>query len=174
MASLGISLNDVITVAHSAEIKIVLRIVTIPPSTGNLSILWAVDGTAWISRILGLPMIPLYDLFHLFFSLLSLHNQGPSYILLGILDLKACSGNLPFPLLLNIFTNFSISSEMPCGLVIQFHIFSSFLLFMEFCAQTRLLGMLSCKIISSAFSTVGTGTGGVKRVDLLSGRRKRQ
>ncbi|GKF51751.1 hypothetical protein Tco_0148218 [Tanacetum coccineum] len=37
-----------------------LRIVTIPPSTRNLSIPWAVDGTAWISLIPGLPMIPLY------------------------------------------------------------------------------------------------------------------
>ncbi|GJU45871.1 hypothetical protein Tco_1203137 [Tanacetum coccineum] len=45
-ASLGISLDDVITVEHSAGIRIVLRIVTIPPSTGNLSIPWAMDGTA--------------------------------------------------------------------------------------------------------------------------------
>ncbi|GKE51190.1 hypothetical protein Tco_1486346 [Tanacetum coccineum] len=36
------------------------RIVTIPPSTRNLSIPWAVDGTAWISLIPSLPMIPLY------------------------------------------------------------------------------------------------------------------
>ncbi|GJS56648.1 hypothetical protein Tco_0651432 [Tanacetum coccineum] len=34
--------------------------VTIPPSTGNLSILWAVDGTAWIFLRPGLPMMPLY------------------------------------------------------------------------------------------------------------------
>ncbi|GKF57718.1 hypothetical protein Tco_0171255, partial [Tanacetum coccineum] len=51
---------DVITVAHSAGIKIVLQIVTIPPLTGNLSILRAVDDTSWTSRIPGLPMIPLY------------------------------------------------------------------------------------------------------------------
>ncbi|GJT63277.1 reverse transcriptase domain-containing protein [Tanacetum coccineum] len=58
-ASLGISLDDVTTVAHSAGIKIVLRIVTTPPPTGNLSISWAVDGTAWISRIPGLPIMSL-------------------------------------------------------------------------------------------------------------------
>ncbi|GKB23795.1 hypothetical protein Tco_0863196 [Tanacetum coccineum] len=34
--------------------------VTIPPSTGNLSILWAVDRTAWIFLRSGLPMMPLY------------------------------------------------------------------------------------------------------------------
>ncbi|GKC27876.1 hypothetical protein Tco_1035170 [Tanacetum coccineum] len=40
--------------------EIVLRIVTIPPLTGNLIIPWVVDGTAWISLIPGLPIIPLY------------------------------------------------------------------------------------------------------------------
>nr|GEX34569.1 hypothetical protein [Tanacetum cinerariifolium] len=34
--------------------------VTIPPSTGNLSISWAVYETAWIFKSLGRPMIPLY------------------------------------------------------------------------------------------------------------------
>ncbi|GKA11554.1 hypothetical protein Tco_0691100 [Tanacetum coccineum] len=58
--SLSISLDDVVTVAHSAGIKIVLQIVTIPPSTGNLSIPWAVDSNAYISFISGLPMMPLY------------------------------------------------------------------------------------------------------------------
>ncbi|GJX53976.1 hypothetical protein Tco_0282345 [Tanacetum coccineum] len=34
--------------------------VTIPPSTGNFSIPWAVDGTARIAEIPGLPIMPLY------------------------------------------------------------------------------------------------------------------
>ncbi|GJT71296.1 hypothetical protein Tco_1030582 [Tanacetum coccineum] len=34
--------------------------VTIPPSTGNFSIPWAVDGTARIADIPGLPIMPLY------------------------------------------------------------------------------------------------------------------
>ncbi|GKE54347.1 hypothetical protein Tco_1489503 [Tanacetum coccineum] len=58
--SLRISLDDVVTVAHLVGIKIVLRIVTIPSSTENLSIPWAVDGTVWISLISGLLLIPLY------------------------------------------------------------------------------------------------------------------
>ncbi|GJS38301.1 hypothetical protein Tco_0563344 [Tanacetum coccineum] len=59
-ASLGICLDDVTTMAHSAGINIVIRIVTTPPPIGNLSIQWAVDGTARISRIPGLPIMPLY------------------------------------------------------------------------------------------------------------------
>ncbi|GKF29912.1 putative reverse transcriptase domain-containing protein, partial [Tanacetum coccineum] len=39
--------------------------------------------------------------------------------------------------------------------------------------SARLTCNVSCKIISSALSTVGTGAGGVRRVDLLLGRRKR-
>ncbi|GJU68650.1 hypothetical protein Tco_1254909 [Tanacetum coccineum] len=66
-ASLGISLDDVTTVANSSGIKIVLRIVTTHPSTRNLSISWAVDGTALISRIPGLPIMPLYGN-HLFYD----------------------------------------------------------------------------------------------------------
>ncbi|GJU45897.1 hypothetical protein Tco_1203163 [Tanacetum coccineum] len=34
--------------------------VTLPPSTGNFSIPWAVDGTARIAEIPGLPIMPLY------------------------------------------------------------------------------------------------------------------
>ncbi|GKC46616.1 hypothetical protein Tco_1064338 [Tanacetum coccineum] len=34
------------TILHSAGLTVLLRSVTIPPSTGNLSIPWAVDGTA--------------------------------------------------------------------------------------------------------------------------------
>ncbi|GKG54108.1 hypothetical protein Tco_0557631, partial [Tanacetum coccineum] len=39
---------------------LVLRIVTTPPLTGNLIIPWAMDGTALISLIPGLPIMPLY------------------------------------------------------------------------------------------------------------------
>ncbi|GKE05190.1 hypothetical protein Tco_1397208 [Tanacetum coccineum] len=34
--------------------------VTIPPSTGNFIIPWAVDGTVRIADIPGLPIMPLY------------------------------------------------------------------------------------------------------------------
>nr|GEX25024.1 hypothetical protein [Tanacetum cinerariifolium] len=54
--SLGIT-GDVITDAHSVGINIVLQIVTIPPSTGNLSIPRTVDGTACIAFNPGRPMI---------------------------------------------------------------------------------------------------------------------
>ncbi|GJX98941.1 hypothetical protein Tco_0355960 [Tanacetum coccineum] len=48
------------TIPHSADIMVLMRSVTIPPSTGSLSILWAVDGTAWIFLRPGRPIIPLY------------------------------------------------------------------------------------------------------------------
>nr|GFD14117.1 hypothetical protein [Tanacetum cinerariifolium] len=38
--------DDVVTDAHSLGIKMVLRIVMIPPLTRNLSIPWTVDGIA--------------------------------------------------------------------------------------------------------------------------------
>nr|GEV83712.1 hypothetical protein [Tanacetum cinerariifolium] len=48
------------TILHSAGVMALLQSVTIPPSTGNLSIPWVVDDTAWIFLRLGRPMIPLY------------------------------------------------------------------------------------------------------------------
>nr|GEY83920.1 hypothetical protein [Tanacetum cinerariifolium] len=48
------------TILHSAGIMLLLRIVTIPPSTRNFIILLAVDGTAWIFLRPRMPMIPLY------------------------------------------------------------------------------------------------------------------
>ncbi|GJS81624.1 hypothetical protein Tco_0748165 [Tanacetum coccineum] len=56
----GGPLGAPVTILHSAGIKVLLRIVTIPPSTWNLSISWAVDGTAKIFLRPGRPMIPLY------------------------------------------------------------------------------------------------------------------
>ncbi|GJY84238.1 hypothetical protein Tco_0497614 [Tanacetum coccineum] len=38
---------------------LLLRNITVPPSTGNFNIPCAVDGTAWIFLIPGLPVIPL-------------------------------------------------------------------------------------------------------------------
>ncbi|GKF95482.1 hypothetical protein Tco_0288217, partial [Tanacetum coccineum] len=49
-----------VTILHFAGIMVLLRIVTTPPSIGNLSISWAVDGTAWIFLRPGRQMIPLY------------------------------------------------------------------------------------------------------------------
>ncbi|GKF78591.1 hypothetical protein Tco_0234159 [Tanacetum coccineum] len=49
------------TIVHSSGIILLLRNVTVPPVTGNFSILWAVDGTAWIILTLSLPMISLYE-----------------------------------------------------------------------------------------------------------------
>ncbi|GJS40990.1 hypothetical protein Tco_0566033 [Tanacetum coccineum] len=48
------------TIMHSAGVMVLLRSVTIPPPTRNLSSLWAVDGTAWIFLRPGRPMILLY------------------------------------------------------------------------------------------------------------------
>ncbi|GJT78803.1 hypothetical protein Tco_1045528 [Tanacetum coccineum] len=56
----GGPLGALVTILHSTGIVVLLRIVTIPPSTGNFSIPWAVDGTAWIFLRLGWLMIPLY------------------------------------------------------------------------------------------------------------------
>ncbi|GKE78026.1 hypothetical protein Tco_1544146, partial [Tanacetum coccineum] len=48
------------TILHSVGIVVLLRIVNIPPSTRNISISWAVDGTTWIFLKPGWLMIPLY------------------------------------------------------------------------------------------------------------------
>nr|GEW44561.1 hypothetical protein [Tanacetum cinerariifolium] len=48
------------TILHSAGIVVLLRIVTIPSSTGDFSIPRGVDGTAWIFLRPGRSMIPLY------------------------------------------------------------------------------------------------------------------
>nr|GFB53438.1 hypothetical protein [Tanacetum cinerariifolium] len=50
---------------HSDGIMVLPRSVTIPPSTGNLSIPCAVDGTNWIFLRPGWPMILLYEEGHL-------------------------------------------------------------------------------------------------------------
>ncbi|GJW59461.1 hypothetical protein Tco_0108796 [Tanacetum coccineum] len=49
------------TILHFAGITILLWSVTIPSSIGNLSILWAMDGTAWTFLRPGRPMMLLYD-----------------------------------------------------------------------------------------------------------------
>ncbi|GKD00085.1 hypothetical protein Tco_1170359 [Tanacetum coccineum] len=54
------SLWDFAIILHSASIMVLLRSVTIPPSTGNLSIPWTVDGTAWTFLRPERLMIPLY------------------------------------------------------------------------------------------------------------------
>ncbi|GKG15171.1 hypothetical protein Tco_0354771 [Tanacetum coccineum] len=46
-------------IAHSIGMILLLRNVTVPPSTGNFNIPCAVDGMARIFLILGLPIIPL-------------------------------------------------------------------------------------------------------------------
>ncbi|GJR70402.1 hypothetical protein Tco_0016467 [Tanacetum coccineum] len=56
----GSSLGAFATILHFAGIMVLLRSVTIPPSTRNLSIPWAVDGTAWTFLRPGRLMIPLY------------------------------------------------------------------------------------------------------------------
>ncbi|GJR19452.1 hypothetical protein Tco_0967979 [Tanacetum coccineum] len=56
----GSSLWAFATILHSASIMVLLRSVTIHPSTGNLSIPWAVDGTAWTFLRPERLMIPLY------------------------------------------------------------------------------------------------------------------
>nr|GEV78830.1 retrovirus-related Pol polyprotein from transposon TNT 1-94 [Tanacetum cinerariifolium] len=55
------SLGASATILHSAGVMVLLRSVTIPPSTRNLSSPWAMDGTAWIFVRPEWPMIPLYD-----------------------------------------------------------------------------------------------------------------
>ncbi|GKF61996.1 hypothetical protein Tco_0182050, partial [Tanacetum coccineum] len=47
------------TIAHSTRIILLPFSVSIPPMTGNFIISYAVDGTAYIFRNPGLPMIPL-------------------------------------------------------------------------------------------------------------------
>ncbi|GKE91656.1 hypothetical protein Tco_1572751, partial [Tanacetum coccineum] len=47
------------TIDHSSGIILLLRNVTIPPTTGNFSIPCALDGIAWIFLTHGLPIIPL-------------------------------------------------------------------------------------------------------------------
>ncbi|GJS65674.1 hypothetical protein Tco_0680238 [Tanacetum coccineum] len=46
-------------ITHSIGMTLLLRNVTVPPSTGNFNIPCAVDGTACIFLIPGLPIIPL-------------------------------------------------------------------------------------------------------------------
>ncbi|GKE43347.1 hypothetical protein Tco_1470631, partial [Tanacetum coccineum] len=46
-------------IAHSIGMILLLRNVTVPPSTGNFNISCAVDGMARIFLIPGLPIIPL-------------------------------------------------------------------------------------------------------------------
>ncbi|GKF99763.1 hypothetical protein Tco_0301454 [Tanacetum coccineum] len=48
------------TIAHSMGMILLLLSVSVPPITGNFIILCVVDGTAFIFRNPGLPMIPLY------------------------------------------------------------------------------------------------------------------
>ncbi|GKG28838.1 hypothetical protein Tco_0416203, partial [Tanacetum coccineum] len=66
---------------------------------------------------------------------------------------------------------FSISSDAKCLLTSS--TFSQASCSSRLLSSARLTCNVSCKIISSALSTVGTGAGGVRRVDLLLGRRKR-
>nr|GFC96412.1 hypothetical protein [Tanacetum cinerariifolium] len=56
----GISFGDSVTILHSVSIMVFPQSVTIPPFIRNLSILWAVDETAWIFLRPGRPMMPLY------------------------------------------------------------------------------------------------------------------
>ncbi|GJR78641.1 hypothetical protein Tco_0149426 [Tanacetum coccineum] len=48
------------TIAHSMGMILLLLSVSVPPITGNFIIPCVVDGTAFIFRNPGLPMIPLY------------------------------------------------------------------------------------------------------------------
>ncbi|GJW28310.1 hypothetical protein Tco_0045185 [Tanacetum coccineum] len=57
---LHIALLTITGLESSQADAAVLLMVTIPPSTGNFSIPWAVDRTARIAEILGLPIMPLY------------------------------------------------------------------------------------------------------------------
>ncbi|GKG21340.1 hypothetical protein Tco_0383935 [Tanacetum coccineum] len=65
---------------------------------------------------------------------------------------------------------FSISSDVKCLLTSS--TFSLASCSSRLLCSARLTCNVSYKIISSALSTVGSGAGGVRRVDFLSGRRK--